>query len=507
MKSVILRCFASCLIATASACAQSGTRELNRNSVAMPTEKTAPSLREPAAAAAPGRVMVAAHEEPSRVPADTSVAGSPLGRKLTLGDLEQMALQGNPTLAQAAAGVEQERGSYEQVGLYPNPQLGYINNSASPSSVQQSNGAFISQEFVTANKLKLARAWEGHELNRVGWEAEAQRMRVLNDLKLRFHEVLGAQEAVEETQKLEKLAEKGLATAENLVEGKQGARTDVLQATIQLETVRINKEDALSRHRAAWQQLANIVGDPEMRPSLLEGRLDGEIPELDFEQSWEELAANSPQLVSSQAALDHARAEWQLACAQAIPNVTVQAVIQRDNATQSTQASTLVALPVPLFNRNQGNIHRAMSGVQAAEAEIARVRLVLRDLLSESFRRYQTSKVQVHRFRETILPNAEENVELASLAYQSGERSYLELLTAQQTLFHAKLTYVEALTELRKAQVEIEGLQLTGGLNPSAIGTAIQAQPGGGASRQRALLNQVQEGASRQLLPAAQLGR
>lgn len=50
------------------------------------------------------------------------------------------------------------------------------------------------------------------------------------------------------------------------------------------------------------------------------------------------------------------------------------------------------------------------------------------------------------------------------------------------------------------------GLQLTGGLNPAEIGTAIKSQAGGGF-RQRALLQRVQEGAGRQLLPAAQLGR
>lgn len=98
-------------------------------------------------------------------------------------------------------------------------------------------------------------------------------------------------------------------------------------------------------------------------------------------------------------------------------------------------------------------------------------------------------------------------MELASVGYQSGERSFLEVLTARQTYFQAKLAYVESWTELRKAIVEIEGLQLTGGLNPAEIGAAIQAVPGGGAQRQRALLNKIEEAAARQLLPAAQLGR
>ena len=49
---------------------------------------------------------------------------------------------------------------------------------------------------------------------------------------------------------------------------------------------------------------------------------------------------------------------------------------------------------------------------------------------------------------------------------------------------------------------EIDGLMLTGGLNPATIGAALQSQPGM-TNRQQRLLNQVQEGASKQILPPA----
>ena len=133
---------------------------------------------------------------------------------------------------------------------------------------------------------------------------------------------------------------------------------------------------------------------------------------------------------------------------------------------------------------------------------------MLRDLLAESFRRYQTSLKQAKRFHDSILPDAQENMELTEEGYKAGESSFLQVLTARQTYIEAQLTYVESLTELRKVTAEIEGLQLTGGLNPAAIGAAIQASGGGGSTgRQRALLNQVQQGASRQLLNAAQIAR
>lgn len=45
---------------------------------------------------------------------------------LRLEDLERMALQNNPTLAQAAAFTLSAEGRKLQAGLYPNPKVGYL---------------------------------------------------------------------------------------------------------------------------------------------------------------------------------------------------------------------------------------------------------------------------------------------------------------------------------------------------------------------------------------------
>ena len=48
------------------------------------------------------------------------------GGALRLEDLERMALDNNPTIAQAAAGIRAAEGRTLQAGLYPNPIMGYI---------------------------------------------------------------------------------------------------------------------------------------------------------------------------------------------------------------------------------------------------------------------------------------------------------------------------------------------------------------------------------------------
>lgn len=431
----------------------------------------------------------------------------PPSSRLTLAELETLALQHNPTLVQAQAEIEVDQGLHRQAGLYPNPQVGYINGTASNPAVKQSNGVFLSQEFVTAHKLELAQQSILQEIRQMQWDQEAQRMRVLNDLKIRYYEVLGAQRAIEVATKMLEVANDSVALTERMLAAKNATRSDVLQAKVQLETTLLNLEEAEFRYSAAWKQLAVIVGISGLEQVPLDGELIGEIPELDLETCWQNLRGKSPQLAGSASGLDHGWAEYRSQCAQATPNLTVQSVIDYDRATQATTASTLIAMPLPVYNRNQGNIDRAAADIRLFQAEICRVELVLRDLLADSFRRYQASRKQVERLNKSILPHSEENLRLSREIYAAGESSFTSVLTAQQTYFQSQMAYVEAWTELNKVLVEIDGLQLSGGLNPPAIGSAIQAQSGGGAQRQRALLKDIQDRASKQLLPAAQIGQ
>jgi hypothetical protein len=77
---------------------------------------------------------------------------------MTLAELEQMAVQGNPTLTQAAANVEVARGRAVQSGLYPNPTVGYTGERiGAAGTAGDLQGLFINQTIVTAGKLRLNR--------------------------------------------------------------------------------------------------------------------------------------------------------------------------------------------------------------------------------------------------------------------------------------------------------------------------------------------------------------
>ena len=417
------------------------------------------------------------------------------------GQLAALAIANNPTLQQAAAAVAQTQATQWQVGLYPNPQVGYLRADPSQAGQSRTEGVFVGQEFVTSGKRWKSRDVEAQEVARLRWEYQSQERRVLNDVRIRVVELLAAQQTLLMLDDLLRIADDSLKTTERLREGGSASQADVLQTRIQWKTVRVRRIEAEVRLDAAWRQLVNVVGCPYLERAPISGQLEGEIPTLDWETTWQRLLAESPQLRAAETRINHARSELAREQAQRIPNISVQLISERDHVQGFNTISSFVSVPVPLFNRNQGNIAHAQADMREARSEVRRTQLALRDQLSITFQRYETLRRQLEQLAQEIMPDVEANQRLVAAGFRGGEMSMLQLLTAQEAYFTTRLTQLEALVELRKTEAEIDGLLLTGGLNPAALGTALQSQSGAGP--RQGLLNQLREDSSRQILPPA----
>jgi cobalt-zinc-cadmium efflux system outer membrane protein len=123
-----------------------------------------------------------------------------------------------------------------------------------------------------------------------------------------------------------------------------------------------------------------------------------------------------------------------------------------------------VGVPIPFFNRNQGNIRKAQAELAAAQQEVKRVRLALEQRLSMVFEQYSNARQQVEKYNRDIMPNAEESLKLVSAGYKQGEFNYLALLIAQRTYFQTNLAYLDALGDLRKSAAALEGNLLSDSL-------------------------------------------
>jgi outer membrane protein, heavy metal efflux system len=83
-------------------------------------------------------------------------------------------------------------------------------------------------------------------------------------------------------------------------------------------------------------------------------------------------------------------------------------------------------------------------------------------------REYQVADATVRRYEGTILPKAQEALELMQEARDAGEFDFLRVLTARRAYFDANIKYVVESGQLAQANAKIDGLLLMGGLSDVA---------------------------------------
>jgi cobalt-zinc-cadmium efflux system outer membrane protein len=385
---------------------------------------------------------------------------------LTLRDLEEMALQGNPTLAQAAAQVEAARGRALQSGLYPNPTVGYVaDRIGAAGTAGELQGAFIDQLIVTAGKLRLSRAKSCQEVAQAQALALAQQYRVLNGVRIRFYQLLAMDRLLVVRADLLRNADDALTTTEQLVNVGAANRADLLQARIEARQERVALENARVLYQAAWQQVAAFVGNPQLTQPRLQGDLEQANAIPDWDATLAHLLQASPELQAARAEVARDRFALRREQVEPIPNVQVQVSNGYDFETRNDVTSVQVGVRLPLCDRNQGNIRAAGAQLAIAQAEVGRVELSLRQRLAQTHARYRAALATVAEYKSHTLPDAREAYELYLGSFRNRQAAWPQVLVAQRTYFQVSVDYVQALEQLRRAEVSILGLLLVDGLD------------------------------------------
>ncbi len=413
---------------------------------------------------------------------------------LRLEDLEQRALQNNPTLAQAEAAIRIAEGRRIQAGLYPNPVMGYRGGQLSlraPSKTSE-HMFFLEQSIITAGKLRKGRNIFAQEKAQAQAEAEAQKLRVLSTVRLLYYEALGAQQLIELHGQLVKIAREAVDISEQLFNVGQADQPDVLEAQIEAQRAELGFKIAENDRERIWQQLAAVVGDPSLKPTRLVGNLEEEIPMLNQEEILAALLRESPEIKKAQARVEQARADLERAQAEPTPDLLVRGAfgynfepLEALGGPTRLEGAIEIGVRVPLFNRNQGNIAAARAEIDRAEQEVKRLELALRANLASAFTRYLNALSMVQRYQKDILPPAQKAYELYLTRFREMAAAYPQVLIAQRTLFQVRVEYVGALVDLWQNVIQLRGLLLAGGLNApdmSPTGGKIQTDETPGSS-------------------------
>ena len=398
----------------------------------------------------------------------------PEGPVVTLDQLERMATERNPTLAQAEASIRAAEGRRRQAGAFPNPTIGYFGEELAFRDTGNSgeHGVFVEQTIPLGGKLGKSKRIFEREREQAEIIAEAQRMRVTNSVRMLYFETLGAQQLVELRADLADLAREAVEITKELYNVGQADRPDQLEIEIEAERAEIEMLRARTDWEQAWSALGAMVGDPSLRPARLAGSLEEGATTLDQEGLMTTLLTTSPEIRVARAGVERARAVISRARAERIPDLFVNAgvgynneILERDGRKIGKEGRIEVGVNVPIFNRNKGGIAAAEADLAIAERELDRLQLSLRTRMASSFRAYRNAQITVEKYRTQVVPRARQAYEMYLGNFRQMAASYPQVLIAQRTLFQVEVEYARALVELRRGAAGLRGFLLEGGLD------------------------------------------
>ncbi|MFZ0692753.1 MAG: TolC family protein, partial [Alphaproteobacteria bacterium] len=152
---------------------------------------------------------------------------------------------------------------------------------------------------------------------------------------------------------------------------------------------------------------------------------------------------NRPDLRAAQQGVTAATSQWQVQKTIAKQDVTGSANYSHVNGINA--ATFLVSVPLPIFNRNQGNIAQTRYAItQAQELEKGTDQQVMTDVHDAYVGLHENDTIVV-LYRSGYLDAAVKARDIEQFAYQHGGASLLDWLNAERTYRVTELAYRQAL--------------------------------------------------------------
>lgn len=393
--------------------------------------------------AAPGDAQIGPIDPSPPAPAPQAAAAEtePLPSALTLARALDEAEARSPAIIAAQAAVRAAEARVRQAGYRANPELSVeVENFAGTGDLSGIRG--VETTISVSQRLDVS-GRRGARVSVAQAELIVQRLRLAvayADLAQAVREHFARAATARDRLRL---AEENLARARELArvagilvnEGRDPplralrARTAAAQAEAELETARADES-------AARGTLAALFGVSTPPASVVGSLLDVEPRAIDPEQSLEVRIADAERVIAE------AGLRQEQVGARLDPSVGLG--VRHVREIGDTALVAAVTMPLPVFDRNRGNIDAARSNIVAAEARRAAVSASARVRARNAITSLEAAQARVAALETAAIPEAAEALRLTQLSYQAGRSSLLELLDAQNANSAAQAALIDA---------------------------------------------------------------
>ncbi|MDO8294160.1 MAG: TolC family protein [Gallionella sp.] len=382
---------------------------------------------------------------------------------LTLKAALELALGASPELSGARRELAAIEATIIQAQTRPNPELAAL---IEDTRKETRTTTFQLNQPIELGGKRAARidaAERGREA--AAAELDAKQAEIRAAVVAAFFDVLIAQERLRLAQGSVELAQRASGAASRRVTAGRVSPVEETKARVAEAGVRIELTQAVSELATARKRLAGIWGNPAPRFERAEGDLDT-LPPLPALADLNARLVTSPKLLRAKIEVDRRQALAEIERSRRVPNVTVSLGAKRVEQLDRNQAILGLSIPIPVFDRNQGNLLEALHRTDKARDELSATEIRLSNELALAYERLNAARWETESLRREILPGAQSAYEAATKGFELGKFSFLDVLDAQRTSFQAKSQYLRALAEAHRSAAEIE--RILGGTLPAS---------------------------------------
>lgn len=382
-------------------------------------------------------------------------AAAAAAEPLSLAKAIELALEGNPEVAAAKRQWEATEGQVLQGRSRPNPELAY--------SLEDTRSKTRTQSWQLNLPVELGgkRAARTKAAEKTREQAQAQlaelQATVRANVAAAYFDVLTAQERLVLARDSAALAKSSTDTVSKRVAAGKVSPVEESKARVAEAGVRVELAQAASEQRNALSRLFALLGRIDAPYTVLEGKAEN-LPSVPSLADLQPLISSAPGVVLARIEVDRRKALTALEQSKRVPDVTVSVGMQRSNETQRNVLLFGVSVPLPIFDRNQGNLLEALKLEDKARDELQAATVRLHSEVAQARERLSTITAEVQSLQQDVLPGAKSAYDAATIGFENGKFNFLEVLDAQRTYFTAKSQYLKALGEAHRAAADIDRL-------------------------------------------------
>ena len=386
-----------------------------------------------------------------------SAAMQPDTLQLTLKQTEKIFLDKNLLLLAQQYNVEASKALIQQARLWDNPTLNtdqnvYSNNKYFEHGTN-ANGQPLGQYYIQVEQLIKTAGKRGKEIKLATTNAQISQLQ-FNDLLRNLHlqlrttfyqivQLQGNQQLyAEEKDQLEKLriGMDAQYKAGNIAK-KDLLRVQALQISMQQEATENDK--VLNDAESTLKVMLQISSDTYIKPLIAIDEYNIAVPRQNTEDLLAVAKQNNAAYQLQQLQLLYQQQNLSLQKAIAVPDVILGPNFDKNSNYTPNYAGISISFPLPLLNRNQGNIKAAQMQVKQGEVNLNQAELQLQNELKSAYKKLEFTLSLSSESQEKFYTDYEKLYENVLQSYKQKQISLIEFID-----------YFDAYKDIRQKQLQ-----------------------------------------------------